>query len=188
MKVFRRYFHKGWVSEWVNQLLTKVFFITAPATPGLLKRAWIANIGLPLDVFMCFCNFNVFFAFKYLSSSFSSQASLLCIVGELASGGSVAVGVSDRWQVQATSDTWHVTRDMWHMTRDTWFFYVAFLSISVRFGIGATICKSREIQCLLYAGFSLNWPTGPIRSSSRNVRPYPTLFLCPLPMQFFCVE
>ena len=50
----------------------------------------------------------------------SLQAILLCIVGELAWGGSVdlalAVGVCDRWQV--TGVLRHMTRDMWHMTPD----------------------------------------------------------------------
>ena len=36
--------------------------------------------------------------------------SLLCIVGELAGGGSLAVGAVD------VSDMWHVTQYMWHVT------------------------------------------------------------------------
>ena len=37
----------------------------------------------------------------------------------------VAVCVSDRWQVTGdawlwTPDTWHMTHDTWHMTHDTW--------------------------------------------------------------------
>ena len=35
--------------------------------------------------------------------------------------------------------------------------------------IGATIRTRRESRCLPYAGFSSNRPTGPIRSSSRDV-------------------
>ena len=44
--------------------------------------------------------------------------------------------------------------------------------------IGATIRIGQEMLCLPYAGFSSNRPTGPIRSSSRDVRPYaPCLFV-----------
>ena len=36
--------------------------------------------------------------------------------------------------------------------------------------------------------FSPNWPTGPIRSSSRDVRPYPAVFLylVPVPFDYSC--
>ena len=94
--------------------------------------------------------------------------------GGLAWGRYVAVfvGLSERWQVtrdsrHLTCDTWNMTCDTWHVTFDTWrvtiFFF--FLSTYVRFGIGATIRTRREIQCLPFAGFSSNRPTGPIRSS-----------------------
>ena len=45
---------------------------------------------------------------------------VLCIVGELAGGGSMAVAVSasDMWHV--AHDMWHVTTDMWHLTPGTW--------------------------------------------------------------------
>ena len=45
--------------------------------------------------------------------------SLLCIVGDLAGGGSVAraVGVGDRWHV--AGDRWQVIDDMWQVTNDT---------------------------------------------------------------------
>ena len=78
----------------------------------------------------------------------SLQASLLCIVGDLAGRGSVAVavGVSDRWH--SIGDTWHLTHGMWHVTHD---FFLPFLSVSSRFGIGATIRAHQEIQCLPYA-------------------------------------
>ena len=45
------------------------------------------------------------------------------------------------------------------MTHDILYIYIyinlfgPFLSLSVRFGIGATIRTHREIQCLPYAGF-----------------------------------
>ena len=78
----------------------------------------------------------------------SLQTSLLCIVGELAGGGYVAMAVfgvsdmwpSDRWQVKGntghmTCDNWHVTPDMWHLTCGRWFF--------------STL---QEVQCLSYLG------------------------------------
>ena len=61
------------------------------------------------------------------------QAILLCMVGELAGGGSVAVAVGVSNMLQVTSDTGHVTHDtlqatrytrhvtpdMWYLTHDT---------------------------------------------------------------------
>ena len=89
----------------------------------------------------------------------SWQNSLLCLMGELAWGGTVAVavGVSDTWQVtgdtqHVTHDTWNVTSKTWHVTHNLFFF---FFSVLVRFGIGATIRTRRENLCLLYTGFSL---------------------------------
>ena len=103
----------------------------------------------------------------------SLRTSILCILGELAGRGSVAVvvGFFDRLQVtgdrwHATHDKWHLTldtqhmtHDMWHVTPDTWYIYIffcgggAFLVIFVSFGIITTIGKHQEIQCLLYVGF-----------------------------------
>ena len=70
----------------------------------------------------------------------------------------------DRWQLIV--ETWHMISDTWqvNVTCDTWhifLFYFLFLSVSVRFGIGATISTRWDIQGLLYAGFKLNRPTGP---------------------------
>ena len=60
-------------------------------------------------------------------------------------------------------------------------FFVKFcLASMILFGISATICISREMLCLLYAGFSQNRPTGPIRSSSQSV----CTFICPLERVF----
>ena len=68
-----------------------------------------------------------------------SSKILLCILGELAGGGSVAVavGVSDIWQV--TGDMQNGTRDTWHMIHDMWlkikeislFFKLALLSAHI---------------------------------------------------------
>ena len=52
-------------------------------------------------------------------------------------------------------------------------------------GIGATIRIGREMLCLPYVGFSTNRPSGPIRSSSRDVRVSVCVFVCPLSMRFF---
>ena len=61
-----------------------------PADGRLPVKECIANIGIPLDFFGFFCHFNDF--------CWSLQTSLLCIIGELAEAGSVAVavGVSER--------------------------------------------------------------------------------------------
>ena len=88
----------------------------------------------------------------------SLWTSLLCIMGKLAGGWSVAVavGVSDRWH--ATRGTWHVhlTHDIRHVTADTRhlnhdILLFAFLFLSVPFGIGATIRTCQKIQSLPYA-------------------------------------
>ena len=54
--------------------------------------------------------------------------SLLCIMGEFAGGGSVAVadGIIVEWNVARdtwtmTGDTWHMIPEMWHMTCVTWY-------------------------------------------------------------------
>ena len=67
-----------------------------PVDWRLLVKYCIANIGIPLDIyffsdFFYVCNF-------FLLVSGSLQTSLLCIIGELAGGGSVAVvfGVIDK--------------------------------------------------------------------------------------------
>ena len=70
------------------------------------------------------------------------RTSVLCIAGELAGEGFVAVtvGVSDRRQVAG---------DRRHMT----LFFSPFLSVFIGFGIGATIRTRQEIQCFPYAEF-----------------------------------
>ena len=96
-----------------------------------------------------------FFCFDNFWVSGSLQTSWLCIMGELAGGGSVAVavGISDMWQV--TCNTWHMTHDMKHMTHETLhifsiIFYLLIMSVYICFGIGATIRTRQEIQYLLY--------------------------------------
>ena len=60
-----------------------------PVDCRLLAEERIAYIGIPLDVF-AFCCFNDVLCFCVLGSL---QTSLLCIMRELAGGGSVAVAV-----------------------------------------------------------------------------------------------
>ena len=147
---------------------------------------------------MGFCCLNDFCIFNFFSLEFfgSFQYSILCIMGELAGGESVAVavGVSDKWYATCdmwrmthnewhmthdtchmthnewhmthdtchmTFDTWHITHDMWHMTCDMWHATLdtwhkeeknKIVFLSVRFGICATICIKRKIQCVPYEG------------------------------------
>ena len=67
---------------------------------------------------------------KKTRSWWSLQIILLCMVGELAGGGTmtVAVGVSDMWQL---------TRNMWHLTHDMW--QPVFITHHISFIITATI-------------------------------------------------
>ena len=71
-----------------------------PVDYRLLVKGRFAKIGIPLDVF----GFGFLITFCVLKFSFGSlQTSLLCILGELAGKGSVAVavavGVNDRCQM-----------------------------------------------------------------------------------------
>ena len=85
----------------------------------------------------------------------SLQTSLLCIVGELARGESVALAAcgSDRWQVICK---------MWHVTYDTWYLIIdmgirkKILKFFWIIGIGATIRTRWEIQFLPYEGFLID--------------------------------
>ena len=63
-----------------------------PVDWRLLVEERIANIGIPLDIlgFCCFKDFlrlEIFWVFGFL------RTSVLCIIGELAGGGSVDVGL-----------------------------------------------------------------------------------------------
>ena len=63
----------------------------------LLVEEHIANIGIHLEIFCVFFSFNDFWVLNFLGFA-SLQTSLLCIMGELAGGQSVAraVSVSDK--------------------------------------------------------------------------------------------
>ena len=114
-----------------------------PVDWRLLVKEFIANIGLPLDFFRLLLLWNCLNFFRVFCSL---GISLLCILRELAGGGSAAVafGFSDSWQVtgdewQVTHDTWHLAPVTWHVTFDSWhvthvfflvFFSVYFLSVS----------------------------------------------------------
>ena len=109
--------------------------------------------------FWCFICFDIVF----FGIFWSLQTRLLCKVGDLAGGKSVAVGVSDWWQVTGDRqplphDILHVALDTWHVTHDTQHLFIyfyhfvcffPFLSVSIRFcpfGIGASIRTRPEIQ------------------------------------------
>ena len=64
----------------------------------LLVRERIANISIPLNILRAFVVSMIFCELKLFRDFGSLQNSLLCIMGELAGGGSLAmaVGVSDR--------------------------------------------------------------------------------------------
>ena len=97
---------------------------------GLWKVTWMGRLPLQhfslftdftLDSFFLSELFNDFLCFsKKIVFLGSLRTSLLCKVGELAGGGSVAVCISDRWQV--TGDRLWVTWDRWQMARDRWHF------------------------------------------------------------------
>ena len=125
-------------------------------------------------MFSCFCRFNDFLCLEIFFFRFWVFANHPTVHnGEIRGWGSVAVGVSDRWQVtrdtrHATHNMWHMTNDMWHLTCNTWhmtfnFFFPLFLIFLSVLCIGFTIRTCQEIQCLPYVGFLL-WPS-PIRQS-----------------------
>ena len=113
----------------------------------------------------------IFFAFFYFidilaywiffTGFWSLQTSLWCIMWELARGGSLAVGVSDRWQ--ALCDTWHMTCDRWHMKHELFiiFLFSPFLSVLVLVLLSAHVkrlCFSRDLPTeLSYRCCSWNW-------------------------------
>ena len=90
----------------------------------------------------------------------------VCIVGELAGEGSMALAVcvSDMWHVTGntwhlTPDTCHLTPDPWHLTRDTWYVTPDIWHIFSFFVcIGASNRTHRVIQWLPYAGFLSTFP------------------------------
>ena len=112
-----------------------------------LVKECIANIDIHLDIFAVL-PFQ-WFVLKKFQVLGSLQTCLLCIVGELAEGGSVAVAVSVTHETQnVKSYTWHVTCHTWHLTPDTWYyskFFPSILFVSVCFSIGTTICPHWEI-------------------------------------------
>ena len=100
-----------------------------------MKGTWSQN----LQFFFQNC-FSIFFL--------TLQTILMCTVGELARGSSVAVaaGVSDMWQV--IGDTRHMKHDTWPLTHDTYFFCII---INFYFYcIGATIRHIRRfsVSCM----------------------------------------
>ena len=102
-----------------------------PVDWKLLVKEHIANIGIPKDFF--FLDTMIIGNLK-ICHFLCLQTSLLCIMGELAGGGSMAKAIDIR-------DMWHMTCDhyRWQMTHD--------MSGSVYFFfcIGATICTCKEL-------------------------------------------
>ena len=115
----------------------------------------------------------------------SSQTILLCIAGELAWGGSVAVavGVSDTWQV--ASNIQYVKPDTWHLTNDTWNLKIVFFLFSfsvsrmldfkiIALNIGLLSyhhhhhhhTTTNDFLSILYPGFI--WVSSPSRSIVAN--------------------
>ena len=78
-----------------------------PVNWRLLSKRVSLIFWRPLDIFR-FCCFNNFLHFLIFHVFGSLQTSLLYIMGELALGGSMAVGVCDRWQVTGDSCPRHV--------------------------------------------------------------------------------
>ena len=69
---------------------------------------------------------------------------------------------------------------------NTFILICIFSSVSIS-GVSHLEFKNNLKQILLHL-FSLNWPIGPIRSTSCDVRPCVSVRVCPLPMPFFCVR
>ena len=77
-----------------------------PVYRRLLVEERIANIGIPLDVFVFFVVSMIFCILKNFLGFGSLQTSLLCKLGELAGGGSVAVAVGiSSYRGRVTQDT-----------------------------------------------------------------------------------
>ena len=102
-----------------------------PVDWRLLVKERICIIGISLKniwcffLLWCFSEFWIFWVFGPLHTS------LLCLVGELAGGGAVAVAVGDTQHV--TCDTLHVTNEMWYVTCDTRHIIYIFFFLSVCF-------------------------------------------------------
>ena len=117
---------------------------------------------------MCIIFVNFYLVFWEINKLFVDflQISLLHIVGELAEGASVTVGVSDMWQVYSeiwhpTHDTWNVTHDTWHLTHDTWFIYLFFiflLNFIWIFILSVLLCAPVKSFSVSYMGNPEKWP------------------------------
>ena len=78
-----------WVSVFVCATQKTCFLVDW----RLLVKEHIANIGIPLDIFRIVIVFIIFCVLTFFWSFVSCWSSLLCIMGELAGGGSVALAV-----------------------------------------------------------------------------------------------
>ena len=134
--------------------VSHVFAITETPLLGGLKTYGLRAYRLYWQTLRCFSDFQVFLLEFLWGLVFSKQPTVnnwgVSRGKDMAVA--VAVGVSDRWHV--TRNTLHVTPDTWHMTLAIFLFIYffsmfssPFLSVYVRFGIGATIGTCQENQC-----------------------------------------
>ena len=71
----------------------------------------------------------------------SLQTILLCMVGELAGGGSMSVGVG------VTPSNWHLTPDILHVTPNTWHLFSLFLYNFFK-GFIVLVLLSSQVSCM----------------------------------------
>ena len=127
--------------------------------------------------FFCFFKFLGFLASLLWTSLLWS--SLLCIMGELARGGSVpvAIGVSDKWQM---------TRNMWHMTYDILSFlafllFYTFMYILVLVLISASVKRVSvsHLRDFFYFGLrTLVWLETWVKKSLKKIHTWMKKKIC----------
>ena len=70
----------------------------------LLVEESVVNIGIPLDMLVLFKTFSKTCVYDFFWFFETFQHSLLCLVGELSVGGSVAVAVGNSDRLQLTGE------------------------------------------------------------------------------------
>ena len=125
----------------------------------------IANIGIPLDFFLAVLPFQWFFAFLVFWGFGSLQTSLLCIVGDLAGGGSVAVAVG-------ISYTWHMT---FVQTK-----FSSFLSVLVSVLLSAHVERFSvsRVQHFLLLKNQCSWTLGRSANNKASLSSFLTTMWC----------
>ena len=82
---------------------------------------------------------------------------------------------------------WSAYLSLWHGI-DNQLRARAYHALTVQWCISYTFCHKLYSQHIRFCSFSPNWPTGPIRSSSHDIRLYPSMYVCilsPLHAIFF---